>query len=327
MSRIDTFNNLIKWSFPEQISTGKRVFLMADVLWERLVYKTEIQDYFQYEFYKLKNMERRKYMTFSKLRYTIQKCNDHTKRELFDDKVLFNETFSANLNRDWIDLTTSSFEEFEKFIEKHPAFFAKARNGMFGKNAGKYEVDNQGNLSVKKELFEELKKNGCIVEQLISQHYSLEKFNESSVNTLRIVTLLCADGKPRVMAGVLRIGRAGKTADNFHHYGIAATIDIDTGIVNSPGIDREFRRYIIHPDSGEQIIGFRIPSWEKAVQLVKDAAMQVPSVRYVGWDVAVDVAGQVLLIEGNYGADPDVTQMPAREGKWTLFEDEIEKII
>lgn len=322
MSRLDTFNRLAKLSFGDKLTTGEKVKLMADVLWERLFYKTEIQDYFQYEFYKLRNAERRTYMTFSKLRYTMSVCNDFSKRNVFDDKALFNRTFADYIHRDWLDATEATFNEFKEFIEKHPMFFAKARSGMFGKNAGKYDSRDRD----PKELYEQLRKDGCLVEELIAQHEELKEFNPDSVNTMRVVTLFCADGQPKVMGGVLRIGRKGKSADNFHHHGLAATIDVDSGIVNAPAIDRGFKRYIIHPDSKKQIIGFNVPAWDKVTDLVKKAAKVEPSVRYVGWDVAVDDKGNVQLIEGNFGADPDVTQMPCRIGKWPLFEKEINLI-
>lgn len=323
MGRINTFNRLAETSFKRPLSASERICLMIDVFWERMRYGTEIQDYFQYEFFNLKKRERRKYMTFSKLRYIMKICNDPAKRDVFDDKVLFNEAFSDYLNRDWLDVTTSSLEEFRNFVDIHPTFFAKARSGMFGKNAGRYDAGTHKDSDDTAKLYHRLKENGCIIEDIILQHPSLEKFNPSSVNTLRVVSLLCADGTPKIMAGVLRIGRAGKTADNFHHNGIAATIDVDTGIVNSPGIDREFKRYIVHPDSGERIIGFEIPYWDKVVDIVSRAAMVVPSVKYVGWDIAIDADGNTQIIEGNYGADPDVTQMPTREGKWPLFEKEL----
>lgn len=323
MGRFNTFNHLAQLSFHRDLSVMEKIGLMIDVLWEHVRYGTEIQDYFQYEFFNLKNKERRNYMTFSKLRYTMRICNDLDKREIFDDKALFNKTFKEFLNRDWLDITSATFEEFQEFIGKHPMFFAKARTGMFGKYAGRYEADTHKTETETRQLFEQLKTNSCIIEQIITQHPTLKKFNETSVNTLRVVTLRCADGNPKVMAGVLRIGRKGKTADNFHHYGIAATIDVATGIVDSWGIDREFKRYLIHPDTGERIIGFEIPSWDKVVDIVSRAAMVVPEVRYVGWDVAVDGAGNVQLIEGNFGADPDVTQMPCRIGRWPLFDCEL----
>lgn len=323
MGRINTFNRLLKLSFRENLPVTAKIGILADIFWERLRYGTEMQDYFQYEFYNLKNRERRKYMTFSKLRYVMRICNDPQKRNIFDDKVLFNQQFGDYLHRDWLDVTTASYTQFQEFVDKHPVFFAKARSGMFGKNAGKYNVDTHETYDETKKLFEKLKDNGCIIEQMIVQHPSFEKFNKSSVNTLRVVTLRCADGTPKIMAGVFRIGRAGKTADNFHHDGIAATIDVDTGIVNSLGIDQEFKRYIVHPDSGEQIIGFNIPAWNRVKDIVSRTAMIIPEVRYIGWDLAIDIDGNIQLIEGNYGADPDVTQMPCRIGKWPFFKEKI----
>ena len=322
MGRLETFRLLSQLSFQRPLSLGEKIGLMADILWERIRYGTEIQDYFQYGFYKLKNRERRTYMTFTRLRYTMSVCNNPAKRDLFDDKALFNRTFAAYIRRDWLDVTTADYADFEAFAKKHPSFFAKARSGMFGQDAGRYDTDGKK----LEEIYNHLKKNGCIVEELISQHRELRAFNEDSVNTLRVVTLLRADGSPKIMAAVLRLGRKGKTADNFHHFGIAATVDVDTGITNSCGIDREFKRYLVHPDSGKQIIGFRIPSWDRITELVARAAKVVPDVGYVGWDLAVDENGDVQLVEGNYGADPDVTQMPCREGKWPLYAGELRAI-
>lgn len=322
MSRINTFNELASLSKIEK-NIITRFPIMIDVFWENLIYKTELQDYFQYEFYKLKNSERREYMTFAKLRETIYKCNNIEKRECFDDKAQFNKIFKNYINRDWIDLSTSNFQDFLEFVNNNNSFFVKSKSGMFGKNAGKYQVHNLDKNELQN-LYNDLKEKDCIIEELIEQNFKLEKFNETSVNTLRIVTLLCADGTPKIMAGVLRLGRKGKTADNFHHFGIAATIDVEKGIVNSPGIDREFNRYLVHPDSGEQIIGYNIPCWNEAVNLVKKSARIIPDVRYIGWDVAIDSGNEVQLIEGNFGADPDVTQMPCRTGCWERFKKEID---
>ena len=68
MVRLDTFNRLTKISINRNISRFEKISLIMDVFWERLRYGTEIQDYFQYEFFKLKNRERRNYMTFTRLR-------------------------------------------------------------------------------------------------------------------------------------------------------------------------------------------------------------------------------------------------------------------
>lgn len=107
---------------------------------------------------------------------------------------------------------------------------------------------------------------------------------------------------------------------------MAGTVDIENGVINAPAIDRIFKRYLFHPDSKKQIIGYRIPCWDKVIELVVQAANVIPDVRYVGWDIAIDSNNNIQIIEGNFGADPDVTQMPCREGKWVDFKCELTKI-
>lgn len=93
-------------------------------------------------------------------------------------------------------------------------------------------------------------------------------------------------------------------------------------------MDRKWNRYTVHPDSRKTIAGFQIPKWTNIVDTVKNAARVHPEVRYVGWDVTIKSSGEIVLIEGNPGADPDVTQIEDQIGKWPLYEPllrEIEK--
>ena len=144
-------------------------------------------------------------MTFSKLRYSMHIYNDPGKRELFDDKARFNKTFADYIHRDWIDVTDASYTDFQALVTKHSSFFDKGPSGMFGKNAGKYDTADK----IIEDLNRELKDKGCIIEELIRQSPQLAIFNSTSVNTFRVVTLLCTDDCPKVMAAVLRVGRNG----------------------------------------------------------------------------------------------------------------------
>lgn len=169
-------------------------------------------------------------------------------------------------------------------------------------------------------FYDTCKKNKILLEEVLEQDCELAAFNNTAVNTIRVVTLICADDSVRIMAAVLRLSRKGKFADNFHHDGIASLIDVETGIVNTTGVDRKWNRYTIHPDSRKPIVGFQIPRWFEVVDMVKKAARVHPEVRYVGWDVTIKSSGEIVLIEGNPGADPDVTQIEDQVGKWPLYE-------
>lgn len=47
------------------------------------------------------------------------------------------------------------------------------------------------------------------------------------------------------------------------------------------------------------MLGFQIPNWAALLEFVKQAALVVPQVRFVGWDVAVKDDG-FELIEANH---------------------------
>lgn len=175
-------------------------------------------------------------------------------------------------------------------------------------------------------VYKRLISEKAIVEEVVSQHNEIADFNGSSVNTLRIVTMLCADDTVKIMAAVIRLGRAGQIVDNFHNYGIVALIDSETGVIKTTGVDRDFKRYVVHPDSGKVIPGFKIPSWNNIVSAIKKAAHYIPTVRYVGWDIAVGKNGEVIMIEGNKSADHDVTQVADQIGKWSKYKPIIEEL-
>ena len=103
-------------------------------------------------------------------------------------------------------------------------------------------------------------------------------------------------------------------------------IDSETGVIKTTGVDRDFKRYVVHPDSGKVIPGFKIPSWNNIVSAIKKAAHYVPTVRYVGWDIAVGKNGEVIMIEGNKSADHDVTQVADQVGKWSKYKPIIEEL-
>lgn len=324
-SKINRFNEAIDKNIHEDLSSIKKLAMFFDFLYEYKFHGVYLQDYVQYEFYKKKANDRKNYVVFGKLIEMMRICNNPEHRYIFNQKPEFDKAFADFMHRDWIDTGKATFEEFAKFTEGKKDFFAKDPAGMFGLGVQKI---NMAEVSDLKALFDELKSKQVLCEQTLTQCKEMAAFNDTSINTLRVVSLVKADGGVQIMGGLLRVGRKGKIADNFHHHGIAAYIDPETGIVCTTGIDKENARHVIHPDSKEQIVGFHVPHWDEVVQTVKKAALVFPDIRYVGWDVVIDDQYQIVLVEGNPGADPDAEQITTREGRWPYYKkylDEIEK--
>ena len=121
------------------------------------------------------------------------------------------------------------------------------------------------------------------------------RFHPSSVNSLRIRTFRF-DDRVEILPSNMRIGRGSSVVDNTGQGGISAAID-EKGCIFT-ACDETGTLFEVHPDSGERIIGERVPCWEDAVFFAKCLALVVPCVRYVGWDLALTDSGWVM-IEGN----------------------------
>ncbi len=116
-----------------------------------------------------------------------------------------------------------------------------------------------------------------------------------SVNTIRVATLL-GDKKRRHRLRYIRIGN-GKVMDNVDCGGMAAPINLDTGVI-SGGRDKAGEVLNSHPMTGKRIPGTQIPYWEEVKAMCLKAMHVVPQVRFVAWDVAITPDGPVF-IEGN----------------------------
>ena len=295
--------------------------IFCDCVASRYLLGTSVNEYFAREFYNMKFRCRKDFLDGRCVQNVIRICNDRRNYNIFTNKVIFNKHFSEYIRREWIDLSVCTEKEFLDFAHKYPQSFEKVVDGMQGIGVQKLDFHS----SDPQKYYHENAGKNIIVEELIQQHHELSEFNDSSVNTIRVIMLLCADDIPRVIGAALRIGRAGMNVDNFHNHGIGATIDIDTGIVFTKGVDAEFNRYIVHPDSGKAIVGFKIPMWEELVAMLKEAALLVPDVRYVGWDVVVR-ENDVCLVEGNFESTVYTLEVPSHEGVWVKMKPYVEAI-
>lgn len=98
------------------------------------------------------------------------------------------------------------------------------------------------------------------------QHPKLECLNPTSVNTLRIITVKSGDSV-EIVGAILRIG-INNYVDNFSAGGIAAPINISTGIVYKPAISKmNGLVYKEHPETNTKILGFKIPYWKETMEM------------------------------------------------------------
>ncbi len=281
-------------------------------------------EYNLFHFVNKSKKDRQTYVTFDYSQYLFKTLNEKEYIDLFNDKLKFNVIFKDFLGRDFLNISESSFEDFEKFCKGKDVFFCKPADSCSGKGIYKnIRIDENSDL---KNIYEYLKENKLFVEGSILQHPQMSKLNETSINTIRVTTLLDKNDEAHVMYALQRIGIGGMSVDNVGSGGIYTVLSEDGKIINPCWSDKTISTYTKHPTSGMDLIGFEVPYFKQALELCKKAACVEKHIRYVGWDIAITEKGP-LIVEGNPLPGYDMPQNYFVTNKDTGLKPDFEKIL
>lgn len=281
-----------------------RLLILCDMLWCAARYGVGYLDYKVFGFAFIHGEARKTFMTMDDNLSLVRAVNDKAYTYLFDQKCAFNERFHEFLGREWLDLRKAGPEAFEAFLQGKETFFAKEVDSFGGRGVSRIQV---AECPDQRALYHQLRARGqYLVEETIRQHPEMERLHPGSINTLRLVTLL-AHGEPYVMYALIRAGGKGQCIDNICSGGMYAPVDETGTVFHDAFCEREERFYERHMESGVKFVGFQVPYYPEAAELVRRAAKVAPQVGYVGWDVAIGENGP-LIIEGNVIPGYDMCQ-------------------
>lgn len=150
---------------------------------------------------------------------------------------------------------------------------------------------------------------GYVLQAEAAQHPEIARLSPTVTNTLRVVTLV-SDEAVHVLSVVMRLGRAGNMTDNWEQGGLGVPVDPQTGVMGKAVLKPKHggERVAAHPDTGVCLVGERLPFVAESVELSRRAALLLPGVRSVGWDVLITEDGPVLL-EANSDWDLQLSQV------------------
>ncbi len=270
--------------------------VMADMVWEAGFHGVGFQDYIDYDFAILTREERATYMTNPVSNRLSLTFDDPAFRHVFHDKVEFNRTFDAHLQREWLVLREGNVDELRAFSHRHGVIVTKEPFGHQGRGVHRYHTDAVTDWAAFHRGL--LARGEILVEEVIRQHEALAALCAGTVNTTRVTAFF--DGETtHILAMAQKFGR-GAVSDQNTFGGFYAMLD-EQGRATGAGYDSDNRVYETHPDSGIRISDFQLPMFDEVIAFVDRVARIVPQVRYVGWDIAVTPEGPVL-VEGNWAA-------------------------
>jgi hypothetical protein len=148
------------------------------------------------------------------------------------------------------------------------------------------------------------RKDGTIFQELLVPHPMIAAEVSPRLCTLRQIVLLERDSV-RLFGAFLKVAAGGNVADNYWRPGnFIARLDMATGVVQQcvAGLGPDFRVLESHPVTGRSLVGFPVPFYAEAVELVLRIARIFPGIRMQAWDIAVTSDGPTPLelnVEGS----------------------------
>lgn len=215
-----------------------------------------------------------------------------------------------------VDWDKSGFPEFDLFI--------KPLNGQGGRGTIRWDylgdgqfLCNDGSRANGSQVLEILRQNSehtaYIVQPRLINHPEIVDLACGALATVRVMSCRNETGDYEVTNAVFRMKRyADVIVDNYHAGGIAANVDIETGVLGAGtrggwGVVTD-GWYEEHPLSHTAIPQRKLPCWDTMVDFVQDAHNRLfPDQVVIGWDVALLENGP-CLIEANKAPDLDIIQ-------------------
>lgn len=267
-------------------------YVKKDMIKNFIRYGIGYTDYLKGDYINLTSEQKKTYVTTKSFYKLLHYLNNPKYDACMSDKLVFNKIFNDFLKREWIDLRITSLDDFKKFIKNKKTIFAKPPTDFGGHGIQKIVVKDIKDVD---KLYKELKsKKLNLIEDGIVQHKELDKLNPYAVNSFRIVTLV-KDGKSYILANALRINLDDNPAIGCSDAYMRLN---EKGEICSRVVDDVANVYTEHPMAKIKFDTVKVPYVKEAFEMAKKAALIVPEVRYVGWDIAISENGPVIM-EGN----------------------------
>ncbi|MDR1606203.1 MAG: hypothetical protein LBS41_03725 [Streptococcaceae bacterium] len=138
-----------------------------------------------------------------------------------------------------------------------------------------------------------------VIQEVLEQSEEFSKFNVSSLNTCRVTSLLLPNGEVKILNAFVRFGKNGNLVDNMSSGGFGVAVDLATGITGDFAVDVYGIRYQKADLPVNDFSNRSIPILRKVLSMIESSHRELPYIRVIGWDFAVDKNGDPILIEYN----------------------------
>lgn len=242
------------------------------------------------------------------------KLNDYVYRKVLSDKALIEplcaDEFTTvpdtvavcsngvfyNSKRDVISETEFKrcILEYDTDVVVKPTVGSSSGHGIFF--LSKDKTEEWQDFDFLKELGKDY-----IVQRKIVAHPMFSAFNETSINTIRIITYVL-NGQLYHGPIAFRIGRKDKAVDNIHSGGLVIGVNDDGTLLEKAyelGYADKAITYTKHPDSGIVFKDYTLPGIQQIIDSAHRCHGKMLHLGVISWDYTMNENGKPVLIEAN----------------------------
>lgn len=311
----------------------------------RLPGRVSIRDYFYYRLYDpaLSDADRRRFVGTRLERKLHRFTFDREHYRLATDKCLFESTLreagfptpeTLCLYQNKADEDSAVFHkastsaDLEAWLQDASIYplFGKPRTGIRSGSVldlescdletGELVAGNGRRITVSSlvESIKSYRRKGYLFQRQLRPHAQVAEMSGNAIATVRLVLLVRNTG-PSLYRAAWKLPANRNIADNFWRGNVLAGLNAETGevvrAISGTGADMSDISH--HPDSGQPLLGVRVPGWKELRTLCLDASRHIPGIDMQAWDVAVTDSGPVLM-EVNIGGDYCLPQLALNNG-------------
>ncbi len=169
----------------------------------------------------------------------------------------------------------------------------------------KISCDSEGGKGVKfyseiNKDFDEFEKNhrDLIIQKVIKQSPIMAKLNNSSINTVRVMTFK-SDQEIKCLSTIVRFGEEGKRVDNACSGGLVVGVEPDgrlKDVIYKPKIYKKVETKSNNVNYHEIIV----PKFQYILNKAIELHSKINFSRIISWDFAIDENDDIVLIEANF---------------------------
>ena len=205
--------------------------------------------------------------------------------------VYYDENYNPISIRESINLLLEKARSGKKLIVKP---------SNVGGGRGIFFIEKEDTYESIKDAINTVGINAFVVQEFIEQSEFMKQFNPTSVNTIRVTSMIHR-GEVHVLAALVRIGKTGNQVDNYSQGGSILGIDIKSGKCNRWALTHDNEKITELPTGlNLDVEDLIIPNFEVVKKTVERMHYYIPYIKLISWDIAMNKDNTPMLIENNF---------------------------